>query len=97
MRGLRPQRYAGDASLSASAELWLHVGQVRLLLPSDIGVFALADAGRIFQKGEVSDRWHTGVGGGIWVAVLKPENTVTLALARSEGVNRVYLRAGFGF
>lgn len=97
VRGLRPQRYAGDASLLGSAELWLRFGRVRLLLPSDIGVFGLVDAGRIYQSGEVSSRWHTGAGGGVWVAVLKPENTLTLALARSEGVNRVYLRAGFGF
>jgi hypothetical protein len=41
--------------------------------------------------------WHHGMGGGLWVAVLKPENTVSLAFARSEGATRVYLRAGFGF
>ena len=97
VRGLRPQRYAGDASVFGSAELRLRLGRVRLFLPSDIGIFGLADAGRVFKEGEVSDRWHTGAGGGLWVALLKPENTVTLAMARSEGVNRLYLRAGFGF
>jgi hypothetical protein len=97
LRGLRPQRYAGDSSASASAELRLRLGRVRLVLPSDIGVFGLADVGRVFYAGETSDRWHHGVGGGIWLAVLKPENTITLALARSEGVSRLYLRAGVGF
>lgn len=97
LRGLRPQRYAGDASAFGSAELRLRFGRVRLLLPSEVGVFGLADAGRVFTEGETSNRWHTGVGAGLWVAVLKPENTVSLAFARSEGATRLYFRAGFGF
>ena len=94
---VRPQRYAGDSSASASAELRLCLGRVRLLPPSDIGVFGLADVGRVFYAGERPDRWHHGVGAGVWLAVFKPENTITLALARSEGVSRLYLRAGVGF
>ena len=97
LRGLRPQRYAGDSMAFGSAEVRLRFGRVRLLLPSDVGVFGLFDAGRVFVEGESSDRWHHGVGGGVWVAVLKPENTVSLAFARSEGATRVYLKAGFGF
>jgi hypothetical protein len=97
LRGHRPQRYAGEGAAFASSELRLRFGRVRLLLPSEVGVFALADVGRVFAKGESSDRWHTGVGFGLWVAVLKPENTVSLAAARSEGKTRLYLRAGFGF
>ncbi len=97
LRGLRPGRYAGDASAFATAELRLRLGRVRLLLPSEIGVLGLFDAGRVFVKGESSDLWHHGVGGGLWVAILKPENTVSLAFAQSEGDTRVYFRAGFGF
>lgn len=97
LRGLRPQRYAGDAAVFGSAELRLRFGRVRVFLPSDVGIFGLADAGRVFREGEASDKWHAGVGGGIWIAVLKPDNTLTLAMARSEGGNRLYLRAGFGF
>ncbi len=97
LRGLRPQRYAGDASAFGSAELRLRFGRMKLLLPSEVGIFGLADAGRVFMDGEASGRWHHGVGGGLWVAVLKPENTVSLAFARSEGATRLYLRAGFGF
>ncbi len=97
VRGLRPQRYAGDASAFGSAELRLRFGRATLLLPADFGVFGLIDSGRVFRKGERSDTWHTGVGGGVWVAVLKPENTVSLAAARSEGATRLYFRAGFSF
>lgn len=97
LRGLRPQRYAGEGALFASAELRLRLGQVRLPLPSEIGVFGLADTGRVFQEGESSRRFHLGVGGGVWASVLRPENTVSLAFARSEGDTRIYLRAGIGF
>jgi hypothetical protein len=97
VRGLRPQRFAGDGSAYGSAELRLRFGRVKLLLPSEVGVFGLADAGRVFLKGERSELWHHSVGGGVWVAVLKPENTVSLAVARSDGATRIYFRAGFGF
>ena len=35
--------------------------------------------------------------GGIWVAFLKPDNTLSLAAARSEGHVRIYFNAGFAF
>jgi hypothetical protein len=97
LRGHRPQRFAGDGAAFASAELRVRFGRIRLLLPSEVGVFGLTDVGRVFSKGESSERWHTGIGGGLWVAILKPENTVSLAAARSEGTTRLYFRAGFGF
>ncbi|MEO5762601.1 MAG: hypothetical protein ABIR28_09855 [Vicinamibacteria bacterium] len=97
VRGLRPQRYAGDGSVYGTAELRFRLGRMTLLVPSDVGIFGLVDSGRVFNKGETSDTWHTGVGGGVWVAVLKPENTVSVAVAKSEGSTRFYFRAGFGF
>jgi len=97
LRGLRPQRYAGDASIYGSAELRLRLGRGKLLVPADFGVFGLADAGRVFVAGETSNRWHHGLGGGLWLAVLRPQNTMSLAAAKSEGVTRLYFRAGLGF
>jgi hypothetical protein len=61
------------------------------------GVFALADAGRVFLTGESSDRWHTGVGGGVWFAFLETANTITVAVARGDGRTALYLRAGFAY
>jgi hemolysin activation/secretion protein len=97
LRGLRPQRYAGDASAYASAEVRLRLGNVRIPLPSEFGLFGLVDVGRVFASGESTGRLHRGVGGGVWVSVLRPENTVSLAFARSEGETRLYFRTGFGF
>ena len=97
LRGLRPQRYAGDASVFGRAELRLRLGRGRLLVPTDFGIFGLADAGRVFLAGEASDRWHHGVGGGLWFAVLGPQNTLSLAFAKSEGATRIYFQSGLGF
>ena len=97
VRGLRPQRYAGDAALFASAELHLRLFEARLLLPAEIGVMGLADVGRVAVEGQSSDTWHTGVGGGVWIAPLSRAATMTAALAWSEGATRFYLQAGFGF
>jgi len=97
VRGLREQRYAGDAALYGNAELRLRLGRFYLALPGDFGVFGLADVGRVYLEGESSDRWHTGIGGGVWFAFLDRANTVTVAVARGDDRTALYVRAGFGY
>jgi len=70
---------------------------VRVLGPEDYGVFALADAGRVWLDGERSRRWHTAAGGGLWFAYLRRDHTVTVAVARSAEKTGVYLATGFAF
>jgi hypothetical protein len=93
VRGLPRQRYAGEASLYGNAEL-------RLTLIGEgtrLGIFGLADAGRVALEGDPSDLWHTGFGGGLWLSLGRPENTFSLSVASSEGNVRVYLESGFMF
>jgi hypothetical protein len=97
VRGLRPGRYAGDAAAYANAELRLALFRFRALVPARFGIFGLADAGRVWLDGEDSTKIHTGFGGGIWLAFLKPNNTLSLAAAHSEGHLRMYFYAGFAF
>ena len=97
VRGLRRQRYAGDAATFGNAELRVTLARPTIVVPTDVGLFALADAGRVFVSGEPSDRWHTGVGGGVWLSFYRPLNTISLAVARSEGVVRVYFQGGLSF
>jgi hemolysin activation/secretion protein len=97
LRGLRSQRYAGDGLLWGNSELRVRLGAAELVVPAEFGVFALADAGRVFLDGEASSRWHTGVGGGIWLAFAKRANLVSLSVARSEGKTRFYAQTGFMF
>jgi hypothetical protein len=97
VRGLRSERYAGDRSAYGNAELRLSFLDRPDGFVSGLGVFGLADGGRVWLAGETSDRWHHAFGGGVWMAVLKPENVWSLAVAASEGRVRVYLEAGFMF
>jgi hypothetical protein len=93
----RVNRYAGDAAAYGTAELRLSLGELQMVLPADLGVFGLADAGRVFLEGESSDEWHTAFGGGVWLAFLDRSYTVSLAAASSDERTGIYLQAGFGF
>jgi hypothetical protein len=93
----RVNRYAGDAAAYGSAELRLSLTRMTLVLPADVGVFGLADVGRVFLEGESSDKWHTAFGGGISLAYLNRANTLSVAVARGEEHTGVYVQAGFGF
>jgi hypothetical protein len=97
IRGFSRQRFLGEASAYANAELRLRAFDFSFLLPGTLGVFGLADSGRVFADGEDSDRWHSAAGGGIWLSFLSPANTMSVALARSSERVGFYMRAGFLF
>lgn len=97
VRGLRRERYTGDAALHGGSELRLRLLHTGGSLPIDGGIMGLADAGRVFVQGESSNRWHTGVGGGLWFSFVEPQNTVSFAVARSEDRVQFLLQAGFIF
>jgi hypothetical protein len=97
VRGLLQNRYAGDAAVYGNAEVRTRLGRMTLVLPATVGVFALADVGRVFLEGEDSDKWHPGYGGGIWLSYLNQRNTFSVAVAESEGRVGVYIRLGFAF
>lgn len=91
LRGFETDRFAGDASVFGSTELHLPLGSVELLVRGDLGVFGLADAGRVFVGDDSPGGWHTSIGGGVWFATLG--QMVSLAYATGE-TGRLYLRLG---
>jgi outer membrane translocation and assembly module TamA len=97
LRGLHEQRYAGDASLLGSAELRVDVARILFIVPTDFGILGLADVGRVFREGEQSSRWHSGLGGGIWLAPLRRSSTVHFTVARAERRTAIYFGVGFAF
>ena len=98
VRGLRPQRYAGDASLYGNVDLYLPLTRTSFLgIPLQFGIQGFADAGRVYLEGESSNTWHHGFGGGPYFASPGRRNLVGLTIARSEGRTALYLRAGFAF
>jgi hypothetical protein len=97
VRGFPEHRFAGDAALYTNGELRLRLAKIFVLLPEDIGVFGLADAGRVYLAGESSERWHAGIGGGLWMSFVSHANVLSVAAAHSVEGTRVYVRAGFSF
>jgi hypothetical protein len=93
----RKQRFGGDAEVHANAELRQRLGRALIIIPTDIGVHVLGDVGRVYFEGETSDSWHAAVGGGLWIALLAPENVLSVSVARSEERTGVYVSAGFAF
>jgi hypothetical protein len=97
IRGLPPQRYAGDSSLFGSAELYLTLTRAFIAVPGRLGILGFYDVGRVYLDGESSNQWHDGYGGGIFFLTPGRRNLVSFSIARSEGETRYYLRAGFAF
>jgi hypothetical protein len=97
LRGLREQRYAGDASLFGGAQVRLDVARVLFIVPTDFGLLGLADIGRVYRRGEQSSRWHSGFGGGIWLAPLRRSSTAHFTVARAEGRTGIYFGVGLAF
>jgi Omp85 superfamily domain len=97
LRGWDEQRFAGEAAAYGNAELRLRLTRMTILVPTDVGVFGLADVGRVYVDGETSDEWHTGFGGGVSLSFFQRVNTLTVAVATSEERTGVYIRAGFLF
>ncbi|MGH7547494.1 MAG: hypothetical protein ACREMM_04885, partial [Gemmatimonadales bacterium] len=95
VRGFPEHRFAGDAAAYGNVELRLFLARFFFLVPGELGVFGLGDAGRVYRAGETSDRWHAAAGGGLWFSFLNSANTVSVAAAHSVEGTRVYVRAGF--
>lgn len=84
LRGYPRQRFAGDAALFGGAELRTFLTRFNFISRGDLGVIALADAGRVWADGESSGSWHTGLGGGFWVGILDRTRTFSLVYAQGE-------------
>ncbi len=97
LRGYRADRFAGTGSLYAGADLRFKLFSFNLVLPATFGGYLLGDVGRVFVDGESSGDWHTGYGGGIWIAPGEIANTFSAAVATSEEGRRFYFDIGFEF
>ncbi len=97
VRGLREQRFAGDAAAWGNAEVRVPLARTFLVLPGEVGVLAVGDAGRVWVAGESSRRWHATAGGGLWLSWLDRGGTLSAVVARGEDRTGFYLRAGFQF
>ncbi|MBX2992277.1 MAG: BamA/TamA family outer membrane protein [Bacteroidetes bacterium] len=95
LRGYNLNRFAGDASLTGSAELRLDLFRTKVLLPTQVGIFFFGDAGRVYWQGRSPKGWHADAGGGISLAPLSKELTFSVSVGSS--VEGVFVNGGFGF
>jgi hypothetical protein len=94
LRGYHFRRFAGDAAVHAGTELRVPVGTVNFIVRSQLGVFGLVDAGRVWFDGQSDGGWHSGVGGGLWLSAFG--KSMSVAYARGEG-NRLYIKSGLSY
>ena len=94
LRGFSTYRFAGDASLYGNAELRVPVFTAKLLTRSQVGVFALGDAGRVYFGGDSPGGWHTSYGGGVWISSMTHE--ISIAGANGEDF-KLYIKLGMPF
>jgi len=97
VRGFNAGRFAGDVAALSNIDLRLPLFRMKFFVPTDVGVFGLCDAGRVWVNGVSPGGWHVGVGGGISMAPIDPSTTVTLSLANSKDGLFVTGGLGFGF
>ena len=99
LRGFQKNRFAGDTALYGNSELRLVLTQIELFVAGELGLFGIADAGRVFFEEDPAsaDKWHTGIGGGIWLSFLQRRHTLSAAFVKGDDLTGVYLRSGFMF
>jgi outer membrane protein assembly factor BamA len=97
LRGFERQRFSGDGMVLGNLEARVPVSRFFVLIPGTIGLSAFVETGRVFLRGEQSERWHPTAGGGIWLSFVRRELTLSLTIARSAESTGVYVTGGFMF
>jgi outer membrane protein assembly factor BamA len=97
LRGYYQDRFAGEESLLGSGELRITIGSAHIFVPERYGIFLCADAGRVYIDNDFSNAWHTSFGGGVWVAPVSSDHTISLTVAHSSEATLLYLGSGFTF
>ncbi|WP_223550620.1 metallophosphoesterase [Aestuariivivens sp. NBU2969] len=93
LRGFRTERFTGKNALVGSADLRFSFPQFKTkTLPLQIGIFTGGDIGRVWLKGDFSDKWHNDYGGGFWVTAADTLSGTFNFFNSVEG-----LRFSFGF
>ena len=84
LRGMQRHRLQGNHAFSSQNELrWIK--DVRsYYYNGKIGIFGLYDIGRVWLDNENSNKWHSGIGGGI---ILSPFNKISGSIAYAKTKN----------
>jgi hypothetical protein len=97
LRGYEYDRFGGDAAVWLGSDLRLKLAHLAMVLPTDVGVYGLADVGRVWLDGDDAGQWHAGYGGGAWIHVLRPSIRGSVTFTWGSGRTVVYIGSGFHF
>jgi len=85
LKGYRNNRFTGKSIAFTQASLRLNLfGFNGTIVPLKVGLIGFFNAGRIFQRGESSKKWHRGYGGGLFIIPLREEFTIYTTMSFSE-------------
>ena len=72
MRAYRNERFAGKSYFLNNSEIRWDFGRIRNnIVPANMGMLIGYDLGRVWKDNEISNKWHQGVGAGIWLNILE--------------------------
>jgi hypothetical protein len=97
LAGWDEQRFAGDVAISGGAELRLRLWRPRIVVPVSLGVFGLADAGRVYLDGASPGGWHTSVGGGVWLRPVLQPYIVRAGVGRGAESTKLFVTLGLPY
>ena len=93
--GYRKYRFAGTDMLYNNLELRIKLANFNgYILPGQFGIQGFYDVGRVWQAGESSQKWHQGLGGGLYFA---PAEMVLVNFIMGHSGEGWYPYIGFGF
>jgi hypothetical protein len=85
LRGHRRFRFYGKTAVYNQNELQWNFNVKSYLFSGKMGLVGLIDNGRVWQPGEVSEKWHVGTGGGLMFAPFnKISVTTTYSVSKEE-------------
>lgn len=97
LRGFNSKRFTGTSMLYNNLDLRLKLFNfTSYLVPGTVGMIGFTDIGRVWEKGEHSNKWHQGYGGGLYVM---PGEVILLqaSVGVSKEASMLYLSIGFNF
>lgn len=94
LRAYRNQRFSGNSYLVNSSEVRWDFGRIRnTIVPANLGILVGYDIGRVWNKNEISNKWHQSVGAGLWINVLE---TLSARLNVFTGNDGMRISGGIG-
>ncbi|TRZ41886.1 metallophosphoesterase [Robertkochia solimangrovi] len=97
LRGFRNQRFNGRTAYYQNTDLRWNITKVNTgILPCMLGVFGGFDYGRVWVDDDPSRRWHSSVGGGLYMNALS-FFTANISYFNSADGNRISFALAYNF